>query len=129
MTSEKGLVSLGVSLRLLFYSLGYVFLAVFLCFWTDTMSSSRSDEESVMSDDSDYNYIPGVYETNYETFENENATGGNESGDEGAVGPYADEPLADQEWLEEYRKKREEKEQRLSKLRDRLDGTVGVSSW
>ena len=54
------------------------------------MSESESVAESIFSDDSDYNYIPGVYETTYErNFENE----AGESSDEVVnAGLHADKP-------------------------------------
>ena len=42
-------------------------------------------------------------------------------GAEVPVGPY-DEPLADPEWLEEYKKKKELEESIRKQLQDRIDG-------
>ena len=45
------------------------------------------------------------------------------------VGPYMDEPLADEEWLEGYYQERREEGERLEHLGRRLDGTEPVDSW
>jgi hypothetical protein len=42
---------------------------------------------------------------------------------------YSDEPLADEEWLAEYNREREEREERMVELRRRLDGTELINSW
>ena len=62
-----------VTSRLLLLRVGFTFLAVFLYIWTHTTMSSPSSqsEESSMSDDSEYNYIPCFYERRYENFEDE----------------------------------------------------------
>ena len=96
-------------------------------------SPSSQSEESCVTDDSEYNYIPGFYKPpRYKNFEDEDGMATSESDDENefdALQPYAGEPLADQEWIEEYQKEREEKERNLHVLQDRLDGNVQVDSW
>ena len=42
---------------------------------------------------------------------------------------YADEPLADEEWLEEYNKKQENDKKEIQKLTRRKDGVEPTSSW
>ena len=93
-----------------------------------TMSESESVAESIFSDDSDYNYIPVVYETTYERhFENEAKS---KSSDEDVnAGLHADEPVADIEWLEEYNRKENEKRERNAKLTHRVERGVEVRTW
>ncbi|XP_015766905.1 PREDICTED: uncharacterized protein LOC107345686 [Acropora digitifera] len=43
--------------------------------------------------------------------------------------PYAEEPLADEEWLQNYRNEQEEKEDLEEELKLRLDNFVPVSDW
>ena len=43
--------------------------------------------------------------------------------------PYAEEPFADEEWLQNYRKEQEEKEDLEEELKLRLDNFVPVSDW
>ena len=43
--------------------------------------------------------------------------------------PYADEPLADEEWLANYRKENEEKDQVENELKRRLENSVCVEEW
>ena len=43
--------------------------------------------------------------------------------------PYAEEPLADEEWLQNYRKEQEGKEDLEVKLKLRIDNAVPVSDW
>lgn len=45
------------------------------------------------------------------------------------VGPYMDEPLADEEWLQVYNRERREDEERLERLGRRLDGTEPLDLW
>ena len=42
---------------------------------------------------------------------------------------YADEPLADDEWLQNYNRQETERLEQEEKLRSRLDGSVEVSEW
>ena len=44
-------------------------------------------------------------------------------------GPYFDEPLADEEWLEEYNREVEEAERRDQVLQNRFDRTQGLETW
>ena len=45
----------------------------------------------------------------------------------GNLGTYADEPLANEEWLENYNRQERERLELIEKLRKRLDGSVKVS--
>ncbi len=90
-----------------------------------------------MSDDSEFNYIPGndtVIESEImEAFDSENSaddkheiTSGIETAD---VEPYSCERMADEEWIAEYRQRQADKEPRLASLKDRLAGKVNFSNW
>ena len=96
------------------------------------MSSSSSDTEyqSYQSDDSDWNYIPGPYniEAPTESGENVNIARDSSHNDEDA-GPYANEPVADEDWLASYRERRQTYEERLRELQLRLDGTEELAKW
>ena len=75
------------------------------------MSSSSSDTEnqSYQSDDSDWNYIPGPYDIERPTKSGENAneTRDSSSHNHGDVGPYTNEPVADEDWLASHRERRQ----------------------
>ena len=43
--------------------------------------------------------------------------------------PYADEPLADEEWIANYKKEKEEKDQLENDLNQRLENAVRVQDW
>ena len=43
--------------------------------------------------------------------------------------PYADEPLADEEWIANYKKEKEEKDQLENELNQRLENAVRVQDW
>ena len=43
--------------------------------------------------------------------------------------PYSCEPMADQQWVAEYRQRQAKKEQRLASLNDRLAGREELSTW
>ena len=43
--------------------------------------------------------------------------------------PYADEPLADEEWLANYKKESKEKDQLEIELKQRLENAVHVEDW
>ena len=42
---------------------------------------------------------------------------------------YREEPLADQEWLENYKRQENERLELKEKLERRLDGSVQISEW
>ena len=74
------------------------------------MSSSASDTEnqSYQSDDSEWNYITGPYNIEKTSASGENGSEMRDSNShhEGNVGPYANEPVADENWLANYREKK-----------------------
>lgn len=86
------------------------------------MSDHETDsEESYQTDDSDVNFIPG-YIMECPDLEN--------SDEEDNAGlAYADEPLADDEWLQNYNRQERERIEPQEKLGRRLDGSVEVSKW
>ena len=95
------------------------------------MSNHETDpeesEESYQSDDSDTNFIPGYIIENSESVENFSDSS---SEDESAAGmAYREEPLADQEWLENYKRQENERLELKEKLERRLDGSVQISEW
>ena len=61
------------------------------------------------------------------------------SQDEGAHGshdsesyymdPYSDEPIADENWLQQYYRRREEEAERMNELQLRWNGSEPVTSW
>ena len=49
--------------------------------------------------------------------------------DDDTLEPYADEPIADEEWLKRYRKEQEGKRRLEEDLTKRLENRVRVSEW
>ena len=89
--------------------------------------SSESDQCSVSDDDSEFNYIPGNYFV-IESGADDNH--GKRSGVTSSIyDPYSCEPIADEDWITEYRQRQAEKEQRLASLNDRLAGRENLSNW
>ena len=97
------------------------------------MSSSESDnsDTSYQSDDSDVNFIPEYVIEDAEL---------NDGNREYSIDPeleddccsgiaYADEPLADEAWLETYHKEEQERLEVEEKLGKRLNGSVDISEW
>ena len=91
--------------------------------------ASDSENESYQTDDSEYNYIPGPHLIDEPT-EVEEAVGSpnmvNMGAEEPNVGPYADEPVADEEWLSKYRERKQSHDERLRILQNRLEGKEDV---
>ena len=91
-------------------SLNFIFLQ-FSLIKKMSATSNDSDECSLSDDDSEFNFIPG----RYWSIESENAMDASESGDgedgqseskdDGQTGiePYSGEPMADEEWLKQYK--------------------------
>lgn len=84
-------------------------------------SQSSDSEQSYDSDDSEYNYIPGVFEYEEEIPNDEAQVEHYE--------PYSNEPLADEEWLVDYKKQKAIEEELEKKLTQRLDGVDHVQNW
>ena len=88
-------------------------------------SDHETDSEvSYQTDDSDINFIPGYV---MECTERENSSPSDQK--ESNMGVYADEPMSDDEWLENCNRKERERLELQEKLRKRLDGSVEVSEW
>ena len=85
--------------------------------------ASDSENESYQTDDSEYNYIPGPHLIDEPT-EVEEAVGSpnmvNMGAEEPNVGPYADEPVAAEEWLSKYREGKQSHEEHVRILQNRL---------
>ena len=45
------------------------------------------------------------------------------------VGPYVNEPVADEDWLAKYREKKQTYDERLHELQRRLDGSEELNKW
>ena len=90
------------------------------------MSSDHETDSEVsdQTDDSDINFIPGYI---MECPERENSSSSDQ--EESNMGAYADEPMADEEWLENYNRQERERLELEEKLKKRLDGSVEVSEW
>lgn len=95
------------------------------------MSSSSSDTESgsYQTDDSDWNYIPGPYEIKKRSEATANVDDQTTDDDELELGPYGNEPVADEEWLANYREKKQTYDERLEELKRRLDGAEKLDKW
>ena len=66
------------------------------------------ENNSYQSDDSDWNYIPGPCQIVKSSETNENSSEANSSStaNEKDIGPYANEPVANEDWLANYREKK-----------------------
>ena len=56
-------------------------------------------------------------------------SGGIRAYEDDSLEPYADEPLADEEWLRVYRKEQQEKRRLEEELKKRLENRVRVCDW
>ena len=94
------------------------------------MSSSETDSEvSCPSDDSNYNFIP-QYMIEDAEFQVENRHELPASDDEGPSSlAYADEPLADEAWLENYNREERERLEEEEKFNKRLNSSVEIGEW
>ena len=70
------------------------------------LSSSDTESHSYQSDDSEWNYIPGPYNIEKTSASGENGSEMRDSNShhEGNVGLYANEPVADEDWLANIRR-------------------------
>ena len=59
----------------------------------------------------------------------ENVRDSSSEDESAAVMAYREEPLADQEWLENCNRQKNERLELKEKLERRLDGTVQISEW
>ena len=53
----------------------------------------------------------------------------NECDNSAPVGPYMDEPIADEEWLGGYNKELQEADRKSQMLTNRLDGAKALETW
>ena len=96
------------------------------------MQNSDSDSScSYDSDDSEFNFLPGYVlevegEQDASTLTSKELT---EVDDSDSFLPYADEPIANQDWLDEYEKQQELQKEFEQKLQSRCDEVEDVSSW
>ncbi|XP_028518726.1 uncharacterized protein LOC114576375 [Exaiptasia diaphana] len=91
-------------------------------------NSSDSDDSQ---NDSEYNFIPGVYEFQ-DRIEDENECQESSTSEDHVDienDPYNDEPLADEEWLKLYREEDEERKDMEKDLVNRLEVIRAVDSW
>ena len=98
------------------------------------MSSNHSNSDCYTdSEDSDISFIPD-YDIEIEEDDGDSRSmatssqGSLESLDNCDMA-YADEPLADEEWIAQYEKEVKENEDLERKLEKRLNGTEEVDSW
>ena len=82
---------------------------------SDEYESFSSSSESIAEEEND---IPA---------ENEFDPSGSDDDDLEEV--YVDEPLADEEWLDEYNRSQNEAKEKLEQLAKRMDGTESTDSW
>ena len=101
--------------------------------WYVNMSSceefSDSSTEEYISDDSeclDFQEIETEERVNQELL-SESSTADKESDSE--LQAYMDEPLADEEWLKNYRQQQEEKNRQEEVLKKRLAGETRTGDW
>ena len=92
-------------------------------------TSSDSENDSIPDDDSEYNSNLGKYTIIETEIMGASDNDGDEETNISEVGPYSSEPMADEEWLQEYKKRQEEKERRLASLKDHLSGKESLSNW
>lgn len=95
------------------------------------MSTTESDSDSsYQSDDSDVNFIPGYVVIEDAEHEFSKLDVKDDSTDESVADmAYSEEPLADEEWLENYQKAESERLELEQKLCERFDGSVEISEW
>ena len=103
-------------------SYNFIFLQ-FLLVEKMSATSYDSDEYSFSDDDSEFNFMPGRYWSS--------ESGESESKDDGQTGiePYSGEPMADEEWLKQYKLRQPEKERQLESLKNHLSGNETLSNW
>lgn len=95
------------------------------------MSSSEStsdSETSYQSDDSEINFIPGYVIIEDAGINNDGNIHHDDSEDSYA-GAYAEEPLADEAWLENYNREEQERLVIEEKLVRRLNNETEISEW
>ena len=95
---------------------------------SDCSSGSSSDSEGSQND-SEWNYIPGYVSVEDEREGEELLPEDGDSDVDFDEYNYTDEPLADEEWIQQYNKDIKAKEDKQKELGRRLDGTELFGSW
>ncbi|XP_028514670.1 uncharacterized protein LOC114574981 [Exaiptasia diaphana] len=94
------------------------------------MCDNSSDSDDSQNDSED-NFIPGVYEFQ-DRIEDENERQESSTSEDHVDienDPYNDEPLANEEWLKLYREEDEERKDMEKDLFNRVEGIRAVDSW
>ena len=92
------------------------------------MEENRSGTESERTAEDSQDEFDESIEVEVIEFAEDRATSGITNADD-SLEPYADEPLADEAWLANYRKEQEEKCELEEDLTKRLENRVRVSDW
>ena len=100
------------------------------------MSASESySDDCFSSAESDFNEVE-EYEIEVEEFELQteiNDAEKSSSSEADVVGtvvvPYDEEPIADEEWVENYEREKENQAKPYTELQERLDGQISTINW
>ena len=94
------------------------------------MSSDQSNSNCYTdSEDSDISFIADYEIEEEDDGESRSMLSQSEESLDSCDMAYADEPLADEEWIEQYEKEVKENEELERMLEKRLNGTERVDSW
>ena len=94
------------------------------------MSSDQSNSDCYTdSEDSDISFIADYEIEEEDDGESRSMVSQSEKSLDSCDMAYADEPLADEEWIEQYEKEVKENEELERMLEKRLNGTERVDSW
>ena len=91
-------------------------------------STSDNTSDSYQSDDSDINFIPG-YVIIEDAGVNNDGNIHHDDSEDSIAGAYAEEPLADEAWLENYNREEQERLEIEEKLSRRLNSATEISEW
>ena len=99
-------------------------------------TSSDSEEHSFSEVDSEFDFLGRYSPIEVEnasicssTEFNSESTSVCTSEEPTTVEPYSSEPIADEEWIKEYKLRQKEKGSRLNGLKDRLSGREALQTW
>ena len=94
------------------------------------MSSDQSNSDCYTdSEDSDISFIADYEIEEEDDGESRSMVSQSEESLDSCDMAYADEPLADEKWIEQYEKEVKENEELERMLEKRLNGTERVDSW
>ena len=94
------------------------------------MSSDQSNSDCYTdSEDSDISFIADYVIEEEDDGESRSMVSQSEESLDSCDMAYADEPLADEEWIEQYEKEVKENDELERMLEKRLNGTERVDSW